>query len=180
LGNFNQLYKLKQQNRNLKTILSVGGWSYRDNFKTALATNATRHRFAESSLQLIADLGLDGTWNARLKTQYILADICSVGFDIDWEYPEDATDAENLVKTLKLCRSVYDEYAEKNANGYHFELDISAPAGPSHYTNLPIAKMDQYIDGYNLMAFDYQVIAQCPVLLILSLHTDTEKGSRIL
>ena len=60
LGNFNQLYKLKQQNRNLKTILSVGGWSYRENFKTALATNATRYRFAESSLKLIADLGLDG------------------------------------------------------------------------------------------------------------------------
>lgn len=65
-GNFNQLFKLKQQNRNLKTILSVGGWSFRENFKTALATNATRYKFAESSLQLIADLGLDG-------------------FDVDWE-----------------------------------------------------------------------------------------------
>lgn len=60
LGNFNQLYKLKQQNRNLKISLSVGGWSYGANFKTALATNATRHRFAESTLKLITDLGLDG------------------------------------------------------------------------------------------------------------------------
>lgn len=57
-GNFNQLYKLKQKNRNLKTSLSVGGWSFRENFKTALATNATRYRFAESSLKLITDLGL--------------------------------------------------------------------------------------------------------------------------
>lgn len=60
LGNFNQLYKLKQQNRNLKTSLSVGGWSYRANFKTALATGATRSRFAESALKLVTDLGLDG------------------------------------------------------------------------------------------------------------------------
>ena len=67
-GNFNQLYKLKQKNRNLKTSLSVGGWSFRNNFKTALASNATRYRFAESSLKLVSDLGLDG-------------------LDIDWEYP---------------------------------------------------------------------------------------------
>lgn len=136
MGNFNQLYKLKQQNRNLKTVLSVGGWSYRDNFKTALATNATRYRFAESSLQLITDLGLDG-------------------FDIDWEYPEDATDASNLVKTVKLCRSLYDTYSVTHANGYHFGLDVSAPAGPLRYNVLPIAAMDPYIDTWNLMAFDY-------------------------
>ena len=135
-GNFNQLYKLKQQNRNLKTVLSVGGWSYRENFKTALATNATRRRFAESSLQLIADLGLDG-------------------FDIDWEYPEDTTDAANLIETVKLCRTLYDEYSSKYANGYRFNLDISAPAGPLRYTVLPIAAMDPYIDDWQLMAFDY-------------------------
>lgn len=60
LGNFNQLYKLKQKHRNLKVTLSVGGWSYRFNFKTALATSAGRETFAKSSLQLIMDLGLDG------------------------------------------------------------------------------------------------------------------------
>lgn len=60
LGNLNQLYKLKQQHRNLKTSLSVGGWSFRANFKTALATSAGRARFAESTLKLIMDLGFDG------------------------------------------------------------------------------------------------------------------------
>ncbi len=135
-GNFNQLYKLKQQNRNLKTILSVGGWSYRDNFKTALATNATRYRFAESSLKLITDLGLDG-------------------FDIDWEYPADETDSANLVETARLCRTLYDDYSAKYANNYRFDLDISAPAGPLNYNRMPVAALDKYIDGWNLMAFDY-------------------------
>lgn len=136
LGNFNQLYKLKQKNRNLKTVLSVGGWSYRANFKTALATNTTRYRFAKSSLQLITDLGLDG-------------------FDIDWEYPEDSTDAANLVETVKLCRTLYDEYSSKYANGYHFDIDISAPAGPLRYNVFPIAAIDPYITDWKLMAFDY-------------------------
>ncbi|KZM22263.1 Chitinase [Ascochyta rabiei] len=136
LGNFNQLYKLKQKNRKLKTTLSVGGWSYRGNFKTALATNATRYRFAESSLKLITDLGLDG-------------------LDIDWEYPEDSTDAANLVETVKLCRQLLNSYSAEHAQGYHFDIDISAPAGPLRYTVLPIAAMDPYVDDWNLMAFDY-------------------------
>jgi chitinase len=87
LGNFNQLYKLKQKNRNLKVILSVGGWSFRANFKPALATESGRQKFCDSSLALIADLGLDG-------------------FDIDWEYPEDATDATNFIDTVRRCRKV--------------------------------------------------------------------------
>ncbi|KAF1927503.1 glycoside hydrolase family 18 protein [Didymella exigua CBS 183.55] len=136
LGNFNQLYKLKQQNRNLKTSLSVGGWSYRANFKTALATSAGRSLFAESTLKLIIDLGLDG-------------------IDVDWEYPEDATDAANLVETLRLCRELYDEYSAKYAYGYHFNVDVSAPAGPKNYNKLDIAGMDPYVTLWNLMAFDY-------------------------
>lgn len=137
LGNFNQLYKLKQKNRNLKVVLSVGGWSYRMNFKTALASNETRYRFAESSLKLISDLGLDG-------------------IDLDWEYPEDETDSANLVETARICRELFDAYAAENANGYHFELAVSAPAGPLRYTAFPIAAIDKYIDVWNLMAFDYQ------------------------
>lgn len=136
-GNFNQLFKLKQSNRNLKVVLSVGGWSFRANFKPALATSAGRQRFADSAIGLIADLGLDG-------------------LDIDWEYPEDATDANNFVETVKLCRKTFDAYAAKHANNYHFVLDISAPAGPPRYSVMPIARMDPYIDVWNLMAFDYQ------------------------
>ncbi|KAF2829181.1 hypothetical protein CC86DRAFT_345708 [Ophiobolus disseminans] len=137
LGNFNQLYKLKQKNRNLKVILSVGGWSFRANFKPALATAAGRQRFCESSLTLVADLGLDGV-------------------DIDWEYPEDATDAENFVDTVQRCRKHFDEYSALNANAYHLEIGISAPAGPQWYSIMPVKEMDPYVDNWNLMAFDYQ------------------------
>jgi chitinase len=89
------LYKLKQKNRNLKVVLSVGGWSFRANFKPALATEAGRQKFCNSSLTLIADLGLDG-------------------FDIDWEYPEDAIDAANFVDTVQRCRKVRPQHIDLN------------------------------------------------------------------
>lgn len=86
-GNFNQLYKLKQKNRNLKVALSVGGWSFRENFALPLSSEAGRLKFCSSSLELIADLGLDA-------------------FDIDWEYPKNQADSDNLLSTVKLCRKV--------------------------------------------------------------------------
>ncbi|KAF1957398.1 chitinase [Byssothecium circinans] len=136
-GNFNQLFKLKQQNRNLKVVLSIGGWPYRTNFAPGLSTSARRAKFAASSTQLIQDLGLDG-------------------IDIDWEYPETIADGENFVDTVKRCREAFDTYAAEHAEGYHFELGISAPAGPIRYNAMPIAEMDEYVDYWNLMAFDYQ------------------------
>jgi chitinase len=92
LGNFNQLFKLKQKNRNLRVTLSVGGWSFRANFKPALATAAGRQKFCDSATTHVADLGLDG-------------------LDIDWEYAEDATDAFNYLDTVRRCRKVSNQFA---------------------------------------------------------------------
>jgi chitinase len=41
---------------------------------------------------------------------------------------------------------LFDEYAEKYANGYHFDIKISAPAGPPRYKVFPIAALDKYVD----------------------------------
>jgi len=51
---------------------------------------------------------------------------------------------------------MFDQYSKKYTKGYHFELTISAPAGPEYYTKLNIAELDRYIDNWNIMAFDYQ------------------------
>ncbi|KAL5121022.1 Chitinase 4 [Pleosporales sp. CAS-2024a] len=137
LGNFNQLYKLKQANRNVKAILSVGGWSFRGFFFDGLSTPDRRQKFCDSAIALIADLGLDG-------------------FDVDWEYATSKVDADNFVDTLRRCRKTFDAYSAAYARGYHFEITISAPAGPQHYSALNVRAMDAYVDHWNLMAFDYQ------------------------
>ena len=95
-----------------------------------------RSTFASSAVSLVRNLGLDG-------------------LDIDWEYPVDATQAKNFVLLLQAVRNALDTYGNSLSPPYHFTLTVACPAGPSNYEKLLIAEMDQYVDFWNLMAYDY-------------------------
>lgn len=135
-GCVKQLYKLKQANRNLKVMLSIGGWTWSTNFPAAASTEEGRATFARTSVEFMKDWGFDG-------------------IDVDWEYPADATEAENMVLLLQRVRQELDSYSAEHAGGHHFELSIAAPAGPQHFELLKLAELGEVLDHVNLMAYDY-------------------------
>ncbi|KAK8089586.1 hypothetical protein PG997_004547 [Apiospora hydei] len=135
-GAVKQLYLHKKRNRNLKTLLSVGGFDYSPKFVPVAADAGRRRTFADSAVTMMADYGFDG-------------------IDIDWEYPADADQAQHFVLLLKACREALDRFSFRHRVPYRFLLTVASPAGPVNSHKLDLAGMDPYVDIWNLMAYDY-------------------------
>ncbi|MBA4544241.1 MULTISPECIES: glycoside hydrolase family 18 protein [Thermoactinomyces] len=140
-GNFNQLTKLKQKYPNLKTIISVGGWTWSGGFSDAALTDASRTKFADSAVRFIRTWGFDGV-------------------DIDWEYPVSGglqngrpEDKQNFTLLIQKLREKLDAAGQQD--GKHYLLTIAAGASPSYLQNTEMGKVASYLDYVNIMTYDF-------------------------
>ncbi|KIK67435.1 glycoside hydrolase family 18 protein [Collybiopsis luxurians FD-317 M1] len=135
-GNFKAIYFLKKANRHLKLLLSIGGWTYSPSFHPVVVSPPLRAKFVESAVKLLEDYGLDG-------------------LDVDYEYPQNDAQAKGYVDLLRELREALDRHAQAKRANYRFLLTIAAPCGPDNYKRLHIKEMDQYLDFWNMMAYDF-------------------------
>ncbi|SMQ51503.1 unnamed protein product [Zymoseptoria tritici ST99CH_1A5] len=135
-GSLASLYKLKKNNRQLKTLLSIGGASYSPNFAGPAGTASGRAKFAQSAVQLLMHHGFDG-------------------LDIDWEFPSDSTQAANYLRLMQTVRAQLSSYSKQLSGAPQFLLTAAVSAGPDKYNLLNITALNSVLDMWNLMAYDY-------------------------
>ncbi|WP_336782462.1 glycosyl hydrolase family 18 protein [Paenibacillus illinoisensis] len=142
-GNINQLNKLKQINPNLKTIISVGGWTWSNRFSDVAATSATREVFANSAVDFLRKYNFDGV-------------------DLDWEYPVSGgldgnskrpEDKQNYTLLLSKIREKLD--AAEAASGKEYLLTIASGASPTYAANTELANIASIVDWINIMTYDF-------------------------
>ena len=141
-GHFGALKKIKEQYPDLKTLISIGGWTWSKNFSDVAADASKRAVMAKTAVDFCVKYGFDGV-------------------DIDWEYPVEGgdnithreNDGENYVLMVKAIREALDIQGTKDGKKYY--LTIAAGCNPSFPANAHINELMDYLDWINLMAYDF-------------------------
>lgn len=141
-GHFGALKKIKAQYPDLKTLISVGGWTWSTNFSDVAADPAKRAKMAQTSVDFVVKYGFDGV-------------------DLDWEYPVEggnnikhrAEDKQNYTLLVKAIREALDAQGAKDGKDYL--LTIAGGANPTFAKNTELKEMMKYLDWINIMTYDY-------------------------
>jgi chitinase len=150
-GHFAALSKLKSKHPQLRTIISIGGWTA-DGFSDAALTAQSRKRFVSSCIALFFD---------RHRGSFD-------GFDIDWEYPvyggpEQITsrpqDRGNMTLLVREFRRQLDAIGKQRKQ--HLLVTAALPAGRlqsagpfDQVRSFELDKLAEVLDFINLMTYD--------------------------
>ncbi|CAF3644436.1 unnamed protein product [Rotaria sordida] len=142
-GFFERFNAWKSVNKNIKTLLAVGGWDMgMKDFAGIVKSEKTMKSFAESSIKYLRKHKFDG-------------------LDLDFEYPGvDWRDSprEDKQKFTKLCEILYETF-EKDAekNGYERLLLTAAVAAAKVNIDkaYEVDKLVPVLDWFNLMTYDF-------------------------
>lgn len=126
-GSVREMFIMKNRQRRLKVMLSIGGGSAAASFGPASATDERRRLFASSAVKLVTNWGFDG-------------------IDIDWEWPANTTQFANYVELLKATRAAFDQYIQENGLDYRFKLGTAASADPKVYEKMDVAAVNDHVD----------------------------------
>lgn len=139
--NLKKLNQLKQVNKDLKILISIGGWGWSKNFSDAVLTEKSREIFAQSAVDFMLKHNIDG-------------------IDLDWEYPGQRgdnnkfrpEDKENFTAILKLIREKLNVISAKKNQ---YLLTIATGANQKYLDHTNMKEAHQYLDFINIMTYDF-------------------------
>lgn len=143
--NLAALTSLKATNKDLKVLLSIGGWGGCKYFSDAALTDVARRKFTRSAVDILKKHRLDG-------------------IDIDWEYPAQVgagnifrpEDKQNFTLFLKALRDGLDTQGklDKRTGTNHYLLTAATGGDTAFVSHTELGKAQAYLDYVNIMTYD--------------------------
>jgi chitinase len=158
-GSFAQLKALKALHPQLKTFISLGGWTWSRNFSAAASTDALRKQLVGSCI----DLYIRG--NLPVQDFHGGAGAAAGvfdGIDVDWEFPGgggmpyngvSASDRENYTLLLAEFRRQLD--VQGVVDNRHYYLTAAIGAGKDKIDFTAPAEYSRSLDWINVMSYDF-------------------------
>ncbi|ESO96380.1 hypothetical protein LOTGIDRAFT_227027 [Lottia gigantea] len=133
---YKEFNNLKTKNKDLRTLVSVGGQNAKSKQFAAVSSNIQNiHHFVKTSAKFLRDRGFDG-------------------LDLDWEYPTRNT-KEQFTILVKELRKEFDEEAIDSGKE-RLIITIAVPAGRARILDgYQPEELAKYVDYFNVMAYDY-------------------------
>ncbi|ESO03402.1 hypothetical protein HELRODRAFT_80436, partial [Helobdella robusta] len=135
-GMFERVTDLKKVNKDLKVILSVGGWNAGTAEMTKmLATPQNRKAFIEQSIKYLRKWNFDG-------------------LDMDFEYPRGG-DKQKMTALIQEIRDAYTKESQSSGKPA-MHLSIAIPASKENIDNAyELHKIKNNLDFIGIMSYDY-------------------------
>ncbi|XP_065215171.1 serine-rich adhesin for platelets-like [Planococcus citri] len=141
-GGYAKFTGLKTYNKNLKTMLAIGGWNEGSaKFSSLVADEERRGIFVKNVVKFLRQNNFDG-------------------LDLDWEYPafrdgSKSEDKENYASLVKELREEFERESSKTGRS-RLLLTMAVPAGVEYIDKgYDVPKLNKYLDFMNILSYDY-------------------------
>jgi len=141
-GGYGRFAALKTYNKDLKTMLAIGGWNEGSKrFSPLVADPDRRQVFIKSALRFLRQYNFDG-------------------LDLDWEYPTQRQggrpeDRQNYATLIQEMREAFESEAEKTGKE-RLLISMAVPASLEYAgKGYAIESLDKSLDFFNLLTYDY-------------------------
>ncbi|KRT83458.1 glycoside hydrolase, partial [Oryctes borbonicus] len=141
-GGYAKFVGLKTYNKNLKTLLAIGGWNEGSTRFSPMVANADKRKeLVKNTIKFLRQNHFDG-------------------LDLDWEYPSfrdggKPRDKDNYAQFVQELREEFERESEKTGRP-RLLLTMAVPAGIEYIKKgYDIPKLTKYLDWMNILSYDY-------------------------